>query len=89
MVRPAAARRSLLGPLGDFLERVRAMLGASASIDLLAFSGLGVTLLLSTSIVAKVVALVGLPIAALLIQGIAGIRIVRAGYASRGWREGY
>ena len=84
---------SLFGPLyvliKGFAGSSLLMLGASASIDLLAFSGLGVTLLLSTSIVAKVVALVGLPIAALLIQGIAGIRIVRAGYASRGWREGY
>jgi hypothetical protein len=65
------------------------MLMASAVIGALAFGGLGLTLLLFSSTAAKLFALLGMPIVALVIQGIAGIRIVRAGYASRGWHEGY
>ena len=84
---------SLLGPLYVLLKGFAAfsllMLLASASIGVLAFGSLGVTLLMFSSAGAKLFALIGLPIAALAIQGIAGIRIVRAGYASRGWREGY
>ena len=84
---------SLFGPLyvlrKGFAGFSLLMLLASAAIAVVAFGGLGVTLLLFSSAAAKLFALVGLPIAALMIQGIAGIRIVRAGYASRGWREGY
>ncbi len=84
---------SLFGPLyvlhKGFAGSSLLMLLASAVIGLLAFCSLGLMLLFVSSAAAKLLALVGLPIAALVIQGIAGIRIVRAGYASGGRREGY
>src|SRR5205814_1790409 len=82
---------SLFGPLYVLLKGFAGssllMLLASAVIGVLAFGSLAVMLLLFSSAAAKLIALVALPIAALAVQGIAGIRFVRAGYASRGWRE--
>ena len=84
---------SLFGPLyvlrKGFVGPSLLMLLASAMIGLLAFGSLGFILVFFSSATAELLALVALPIAAVAIQGIAGIKIVRAGYASRGWREGY
>ncbi|MFI5003127.1 MAG: hypothetical protein ACHQK9_24835 [Reyranellales bacterium] len=84
---------SLLGPLyvliKGFVGFSLLMLLTSIAIGFVAFGGLGVTVLFFGSTATKVIAVLGVPIVALIVQGIAGIKIVRAGYMSRGWREAY
>ena len=46
-------------------------------------------LLLFASVELRTIAIVVMPIAALLIQGLAALEIVLTGYLQRGWREGY
>jgi hypothetical protein len=84
---------SLFGPLyvlrKGFVGFSLLMLLTSAAIGVAAFGGLGVAAVFASSTATKTVALLALPIAAFVIQGIAGIKIVRTGYRRRGWREGY
>ena len=62
---------------------VTVALGIGAAVGLVVVVGLADSLMLS------LIACVALPVGALVLQGEIAVRIVRAAYVRRGWREGY
>ncbi|MPZ31484.1 MAG: hypothetical protein GEV13_10890 [Rhodospirillales bacterium] len=84
---------SLFGPLyvlfNGFVALSLLMFLVSAVIGGVTFGGLVFILLFFDSSAIRSLALSVVPIVALVVQGVAGVEIVRAGYMRRGWREGY
>ena len=84
---------SLFGPLYVLYHRFvgLALLMLLASIAIGGASGFGLLyfLLFFNDVAMRTVAIIVVPIAALLIQGAVALEIVLVGYLRRGWREGY
>jgi hypothetical protein len=83
----------LFGPLyvlvNGFPVLALLMIPISLMIFVLAFVGFGFLDWVLSSEVVTMFALFGVPVAALVVQGIAAIELVRVGYLRSGWREGY
>jgi hypothetical protein len=84
---------SLFGPVyvlaNGFPVLALQMVLISAVIFIAAFIGFGFVDWFLGSELITIIALIGVPIAALGAQGIAAIELVRRGYLRSGWREGY
>ncbi len=84
---------SLFGPLyvlvNGFPVLALLMIPISAMIFILAVVGFGFLDWVFSSELVTMFALFGVPVAALVVQGIAAIELVRVGYLRSGWREGY
>lgn len=84
---------SLFGPFyvlaNGFPVLALLMVPISATIFVIAFVGFGFVDWVLASELVTIFALFGMPVAALVVQGIAAIELVRVGYLRSGWREGY
>ena len=84
---------SLFGPLYVLYHRFYAlaliMLVISAAIGGLAAAALLYLLLYFDDAAIRTMAMVVVPIVALMVQGLVTLQIVLEGYLRRGWREGY
>jgi hypothetical protein len=84
---------SLFGPVyvlvNGFPVLALLMVPISAGIFIAAFLGFGFVDWFLGSELITIFALIGVPIAALVAQGVAAIELVRVGYLRSGWREGY
>lgn len=84
---------SLFGPVyvlvNGFPVLALLMVLISAVIFVAAFIGFGFVDWLLGSELITTFALIGVPIVALVAQGIAAIELIRIGYLRSGWREGY
>ncbi len=84
---------SLFGPVyilvNGFPLLALLMAPISVAIFIAAFVGFGFVDWFLGSEMITIFALIGVPIAALVAQGVAAIELVRIGYLRSGWREGY